>query len=205
LENTDVDGNSLSDEMTLTLINVPEAPEIPSGPDYVDVYKLQETNYTIQSVNEANDYFWELLPEEAGTLSFNDTTATINWNTDFLGEATLKVFASGDCGDGDFSEELIVFVDNTVGFNELDGNVQLTIAPNPNRGTFKIYLKTITEEPVDIIMVNYLGIEVFSMNNVMANQGFIKNVNNLNLSQGVYVMIIKQAGKRYSKKLLISK
>ena len=54
-------------------------------------------------------------------------------------------------------------------------------------------------------MFNYLGLEVFSLHDIKATNGFIETVSNLGLSQGVYVVIVKQAGKRYNKKVLISK
>lgn len=205
LENFDADGETLSDEMTLALINVPNAPETPQGPDYIDVYKELETTYSIVPVELAENYNWELLPEGAGEVMVDDTSATIYWNVEFLGEATLKASAVGECGEGEYSEELLIFVDNTVGFNMPDGTIKFIVSPNPNRGNFKLHIKSFEDSPVNISLVNYLGLEVYAKENISANNGFTENINTLNLSQGVYILVVEQAGKRHTKKVVVSK
>lgn len=39
-------------------------------------------------------YEWRLYPEDAGTLTFTNEKATIEWNKDFIGHATIKVSAT---------------------------------------------------------------------------------------------------------------
>ncbi len=113
--------------------------------------------------------------------------------------------AIGECGEGDYSEALIIFVDNTVGFSELDGKVQLSVAPNPNQGSFRVLINTIDKDYINLKLVNYLGIEVFAMNNIDASNGYDYRINKEGLPKGVYVVIVEQNGKYYNKKVLISR
>jgi hypothetical protein len=201
----DSDGEEYADDMVLTFLSAPEAPVVPEGPDYVDVYKQIETTYSIPELPDAVDYLWVLEPEEAGTLTVSDNQVTIYWDIDYLGEAYLTASVANECGMSTFSEPLVIFIDNTVGFSEFDEKVNLNIAPNPNQGYFKIIISTIEEDRVDVKLVNYLGSEVFSMENIDASRGFDYQMNARYLPQGIYVLIVEQNGRYYSKKVMISR
>lgn len=205
LEIIDNEGEEHSHEMVLTFIAKPDAPETPEGPDYVDVYKMIETEYSIPLMTGIDEYVWVLDPEEAGTLTADGINATVYWDIDYLGEAYLSVSAIGECGEGDYSEALIIFVDNTVGFSELDGKVQLSVAPNPNQGSFRVLVNTIDKDYINLKLINYLGMEVFAIDNIDASNGYDFRINKEGLPQGVYVVIVEQNGKYYSKKVLISR
>jgi len=200
----DVEGDAYSDDMTLTFKQTAEAPETPVGPDYVDVYNVTETDYTVQEVDGVLDYVWELWPEEAGSIIANDNMATVFWNDEYLGEASLKVSAVNDCGMGSFSDSLIIFIDNTVGaFTTPDKELMMMVAPNPNNGIFSLTIKTLEKSPVQIKLFNYLGVEVMSLENNNSSNGFTQVFSNPELQSGVYILVVKQNGKRYSRKVLI--
>jgi len=200
----DVEGDAYSDDMTLTFKQTAEAPETPVGPDYVDVYNVTETDYTVQEVDGVLDYVWELWPEEAGSIIANDNLATVFWNDEYLGEASLKVSAVNDCGMGSFSDSLIIFIDNTVGaFTTPDKELMMMVAPNPNNGIFSLTIKTLEKSPVQIKLFNYLGVEVMSLENNNSSNGFTQVFSNPELQSGVYILVVKQNGKRYSRKVLI--
>lgn len=194
-----------SDEMTLTIISAPAAPEIPVGPNYIDVYKDTETDYLIEEVADAVACNWQLEPEEAGALSTDGFTATVVWNQTYLGEAQLTVNVVGECGEGVFSEPLLIIVDNTVGMVKPDDNVQVVVAPNPNAGLFNLLIQTKNADPVNIKLVNSMGMVVFSLKGIDSSKGLKYQVNKENLSQGMYVLIVEQNGKVYSKKVLINR
>ncbi len=50
------------------------------------------SQYTTSSAT-LNSYQWQLSPDTAGTISFNDSIATVTWNTSFIGTAQLSVRA----------------------------------------------------------------------------------------------------------------
>ena len=201
----DNDGADMADEMLLTFTSAPKAPNTPEGPDYIDVFKVLETSYSTLVVDGATGYFWELWPEQAGELIENVNEATVYWNPDYLGDATLKVSAINNCGQGDFSEELNIFVDNTVGVNQLSSSIEMNISPNPNNGVFKFNLTTEYEKEVNIKMINYLGVIIFEMEKVSAQNGFTYYFDNKNLPSGVYLISISQEDKIFSRKLIINK
>ncbi len=202
----DVDGDPYSDEMILTFRQVPEIPETPVGPDYVDVYNTTETDYTVQQVEGASSFVWSLWPEVAGSVIADNNTATVFWNIDYLGESSLKVSAVNDCGMGLFSDSLIIFVDNTVGaFAAPDKELIMMVAPNPNNGNFQLSIKTLEKAPVHIKLFNYLGVELMSLENNNSENSFTHFFSKPELQPGVYVLIVEQKGKRYSRKVLIQK
>ncbi len=203
LENNDIDGEVLTDEMMLTFIDTPGAPDMPEGPEFVDVYKDPETNYSILSVPGADEYNWVLTPAEAGNLFADDTVVTVYWNIEFLGEVSLKAQSIGYCGESEFSDELVINIDNTVGLTKINDNVSIGIIPNPNNGYFRLLIKSLTEEKLNIKFFNSVGVEVYSQHNVSAVNGFVKEFNYQNLAQGIYLVIIKQGDAYYTKKVLI--
>ncbi len=201
---TDDEGEMI-DEMLLTLNSAPEAPNMPEGPDYIDVFKVLESSYSTVVVEGSIGYFWELWPEEAGELIENSNEATVYWNPDFLGDATLKVSTLNDCGQGDFSEELNIFVDNTVGVDQLSSSIEMNISPNPSNGEFKFDLNTEDGENVNVKMINYLGVTIFELEKVSAQNGFTYYFNNRNLPSGVYLISINKNDKTFSRKVIINK
>lgn len=201
----DNDDLEFSDDLTLTFSNGPEAPNMPEGDVYVDVFQVSETSYITNLIEGSIGYVWNLWPEEAGELFENNNESTIYWNPDFLGDATLKVSAINDCGQGEFSEELNIFVDNTVGINKLNSSIKLNIFPNPNNGIFSIDINTDDEKEIDIKMINNLGVTILEMEKISAYNGFTYYFDNKNLPSGVYIISINQGNKTFSKKLIISK
>lgn len=202
----DVDGDEFEDEMLLTYIGGPSAPEMPQGPDYVDVYQVVETGYSVQPVSDATGYSWLLEPAEAGTVISIDTFAVVQWNTAYLGEAYLSVAAVNDCGYSEQSEILNIIVDNTVGIGNVDNEqMQINIVPNPNNGIFKLNISSNNDAPVVITMVNYLGVEVFKKENIIATNGFVYPMERKELPAGIYIISVKQDEFRYSRKVLIGR
>jgi subtilisin family serine protease len=60
---------SISDDLLLTVEKLPAMALKPSGPDSVDLHKVQQTVYQIDDVVNAEAYEWLLEPEQAGELS----------------------------------------------------------------------------------------------------------------------------------------
>jgi hypothetical protein len=86
-------------------------PSNPIGPKSIR-FNSPPTEYYINSVADADKYEWVLNPNNAGTLNTNNTIASITWNSNFSGQATLKVKAWNGCGESELSEGLIISVDD---------------------------------------------------------------------------------------------
>jgi len=201
----DNENEAYSDEMNLSFLSTPNAPETPSGPDYIDLNETGSSSYSILSGPGATGYFWLLEPNEAGELIVSDTTATINWNSDFLGEATLSAALLNNCGTGGLSVPLHIIIDNTVGLSSVDDNVTLLIAPNPSDGNFRISIKSTDHAAIKWSIMNYLGAKVMNGSAQNASVQSDLLINRKDLQAGMYVLVVEQNGKFYSKKLIINK
>ncbi len=202
----DLDGETFEDDMLLTVIAGAETPQQPVGPDYVDVYQVYETEYAVEKVDGAIDYLWSLSPEDAGTIISVDTSAVVQWNLDYIGNAYISVAASNVCHFGEFSEELPIIVDNTVGVGDKGPeHTGITIIPNPNNGIFTLSVDTESNAPADITLVNYMGMKVLDLNNVIPEASNSIAIELNDLPAGVYVLSVDQDNNIMSRKVLINK
>ena len=94
--------------VTVEILYPPLEPATPTGPDVI----CDETSsdYESEGSDDADSYVWELSPQEAGTLTSEGLSATVEWNPDFNGLAYLSLYGVNDCGDGDPSEALEISV-----------------------------------------------------------------------------------------------
>lgn len=97
-------------QILVDIIYAPEAPETPTG--ITALCNDQITDYETTGVDGADSYGWVLTPDDAGTLEENDQEVSVQWNTDFEGEAQLAVYGINECGAGTSSDELVIDVDD---------------------------------------------------------------------------------------------
>lgn len=57
--------------------------------------------YAVNSVLNATSYVWNLTPDSAGIIIGSDATVSIDFSTSYYGQATLSVYGSNECGNGD--------------------------------------------------------------------------------------------------------
>jgi hypothetical protein len=69
------------------------------------------TTYTTLSQNSTS-YLWNLNPSGCGLISGNGTTATVDWNDQYIGSATITVQGINSCGQGATSNPLSVGIFN---------------------------------------------------------------------------------------------
>ena len=74
---------------------IPEeyVPQKPKG-DSIICQNTSKGSYTIESLANASDYKWKLLPEQAGTITWNSNNATVSWNQDYIGTVNIKLQVS---------------------------------------------------------------------------------------------------------------
>jgi hypothetical protein len=96
----------------------PLEPATPEGPEVI----CNDTSSTYESdgVEDADSYVWVLEPVEAGTLTFDELEATVEWNQEFSGMAEISLYGINECGDGNPSLSLEVQV-NDVPDPEING------------------------------------------------------------------------------------
>ncbi len=87
----------------------PGTPAKPMG-DTAVCYNVPNYIYSIDTTSLAIDYDWRLIPSEAGTLTMNDTSVSINWSSTFTGDAKLSVRSHNDCEYSGYSDSLIIHV-----------------------------------------------------------------------------------------------
>jgi hypothetical protein len=201
----DNDGLEFTDDMTLNFNYTPEAPNKPVGDTYVDVYKVSESEYFTDIVENTSGYEWVIQPSEAGEIMWEENNATVYWNPDFLGDASLMTRGLNDCGEGDFSEELFIFVDNTVGIKNNEPGFKISISPNPNKGEFKLVINTNENKNITLKIINYQGVEIMQPVNTTISTNYSGYFNFDNLPAGIYLLTIKSDNEILSKKLIVTK
>lgn len=93
----------------------------------------------------------------------------------------------------------------TVGINELENALSLSLYPNPTSASATVELENTTGEPIRVTVVDLLGRVVEESNKPETNGTYMKYTINQNgtLTNGVYVVNIDVNHQRISKKLVI--
>jgi hypothetical protein len=118
------------------------APGVPSnlsGPDTLCSIADPTSAYSFFSTLWASGYEWIIESENAGTLSYNDTTAQVTWNQQFEGAVNIFARSYNDCGYSSWSEPFVTQVYSCLGIEEQGGmeaweHGGLEIWPNPASG-----------------------------------------------------------------------
>jgi len=195
----------LTDDMlSITIIDVPEVPGTPTGPDHVDVFYTSTSSYTTSGSITANSYSWMIDPAEAGSITGNETTGLVEWDTDYLGTAIVSVAGVNDCGEGVFSEGFSVSVYNTVGLNKVTNNISVDVVPNPNNGDFAIKIRTDKQQKLNIKLVNAVGSVVYK-EEIEINKSFVQDLHLNKLNEGVYFLLIRGNNLNTVQKVIIQK
>jgi len=126
------------------------------------------------------------------------TQVKIYWSSDPDYSAELKVKAVNVCGESEFSDPLIIYVNWSVGMAMNSKNIPFDIYPNPNTGEFHIDLKR---------ELTIRSTRIFS------NQGrIIKEITGIgedqklvvkNLSPGIYYLVIETLDGKYFEKVIV--
>lgn len=99
----------LSEMLMINITGMPAVPAQPLGEVDFCVGTVTTVYQTTETVN-AEEYAWELIPAEAGTLTADGLTAEILWAEGFTGQAAVHVKSSNECGESTFSEPLNITI-----------------------------------------------------------------------------------------------
>jgi len=193
------------DTISLSLDPLPGKSAITSGPTDVDLYATTVTGYTGQEVSDADDYEWNLDPDNAGTISTNGTMADISWNQEFSGTASITLTAQNDCGGGPDSDSYVVTVYNSLDIRDIPGVNSLKIYPNPTDGEIIIRINTAGNLDFTVNVMNMLGNRI-TVRNFEASGGTNTFRIDLNTApEGIYTLVITSDGGSLERKLVLRK
>jgi PKD repeat protein len=101
------DGTNSSTQTLMECILVHDDPMIPDTPDGPVAICQGENNITYHT-NPANctDWYWEMSPSAAGSMTQTGPVIEINWNPEFHGAVQLMVAGMNNCGQSEMSEPL---------------------------------------------------------------------------------------------------
>ncbi len=176
----------MSNQVEVYVFFLPETPEMPSGEtlvcnDQTETYSVSETDYS-------DNYLWVLEPAEAGTVSGENTEIEIDWNEDFSGTANLSVTGINDCGEGDYSENLEIQVDNCTDINNISDENDFNIYPNPATDKLFIEYPSKIKEDGKVYIFNQLGQLMIDkkLSNFKGNKKIIIDLSPL--QEGIYIV-----------------
>lgn len=107
--NATANGSSVSDDLTLSFMLLPQTCATPAGETLLCI-GVETTNYMTEGAANADEYVWQITPEEAGMMTENGTSVNVAWTAGWTGEAAISVMGMNNCGNGAYSEVLAITI-----------------------------------------------------------------------------------------------
>jgi len=161
----------------------------PEGPEVVCTDHTFTTVYTTQG--SSNSYNWELTPAEAGTITPDSSSCTINWTPEWAGTASIRVQGTNDCGIGEWTPYKEILAKVCTGLNESKATLPLSVFPNPADAVINIVINARIADQVTVKLINSLGKVVYTENNVKISGRTTKSLSTSSLPQGNYMLKIE--------------
>jgi hypothetical protein len=83
------------------------------------------------------------------------------------------------------------------------GDISLAVYPNPNKGVFRVNFVANTVDNVEVSLFNTLGQKVYTQSYPGFSGFFNNDINESNLSSGVYFLKVLVGKKTYTEKVLV--
>lgn len=194
---TDDQGNSIADDLTLGFGNTPPMPDVPQGPSQVDISEVEVSVYTVEEVEEADNYTWHLEPANAGEVVPHGAEAYVTWNVDYTGMAFISVEAGNECGAGVVSDPLAIEVTNSlVGIPDLNPeSFEISVFPNPATERLNVMISGDKPENVRLSLVDFTG-RIYRFDRSI-------DIEKMNLLPGIYLLIAENENQRAIRKVII--
>jgi hypothetical protein len=193
--------NTIPASVTIIVDLAAEPPSQPVGPEYVNVFLTPATNYTTTESPFAIDYFWKLIPAEAGTLQQTLNNCQVNWNPQFNGAALLSVAGINSCGTGEYSQALSIQASPLIGIYDQPLGEKLIVWPNPAKNIINI--KSSLRGACRLSVFNSQGKVVFE-------SGYTDITNHISLdlselSTGIYILTLINGDNREMKRIVLTR
>jgi PKD repeat protein len=177
----------------------PEVPVIPSGPAN---FSTDTTTFTIYetSASNADDYTWELTPEDVGVITAGDTSTQVKiyWSNDPDYSAELRVKTENACGESEFSDPLIIYVNWTVGLSSTPFQNPFTIYPNPSDGRIFLHFNEHIQ-PVRLALYSSFGSQIEINNSRKSDGSYLFD----GLPSGIYILSVETEEAHYYEKIIV--
>jgi hypothetical protein len=192
------------DEMYLEINGDPGIPEIPDGPEYIDLLTVTTSEYTSSPLPSVIEYEWKLKPNEAGIIEGNGLTGTVTWDQSFHGLAYVSLRAIDTCGPGLYSEQFEVLVDEGgLGISEAGSGTRMMVYPNPNTGSFTLDLSVPASGNSEITIFNAKGIQIMHEKIMQHEKRFSVQYDLGKYPDGLYFIQLQAAGSSVSRKIIL--
>jgi hypothetical protein len=193
--------NTIPATVTVIVDLAAQPPLQPVGPESVNVFLTPATNYSTTESPFVTEYFWKIIPVEAGTLQQALNNCQVNWNPQFNGIASLSVAGINSCGTGDFSEALTIQASPFIGISDQPLGDKLSVWPNPAKNTINI--KSSLHGVCRLTVFNPQGKVVFE-------SGYTDITNQItldltHLSAGIYTITLENGDCREMKRIIITR
>ena len=176
-------------------------PTTPEGETLVDLRLNNETNYQTLT-DKTCEYIWSLEPEQAGSITANGKEASVAWDKDFRGQASVKVKMMDDCGESELSEALNIEVINSTQVAENQRHA-ITVYPNPADHQIHIDTDVLTSGPVVIVFINVLGKVAYATEKKVDGNHLHEVIDISGLNSGLYDIQIISDNRIYSTRFVI--
>jgi PKD repeat protein len=121
------DGTNSSTQTMMEYILAHDDPQTPDMPVGQTELCQGDTNLTYLTYPaNCTDWYWEINPSNAGTMTQTGPSIEIDWNSDFYGSVQLMVAGINECGQSNMSEPLNIFIQAMpVNAGLIDGPVEV--------------------------------------------------------------------------------
>ena len=190
-----------SGALEIVVVPVPLAPANITGAESVCWGETQL--YQIPAIPDATEYLWYLDPNSSGVVTANWNECTITWSDSYIGNATLKVKAANDCGEGPFSPTLNIMVDDCLGVDEPAEESAIKVFPNPSTGVFTISFDDAAVCISKVTITATTGVIVF---NQIFEQSGVESPLKIELSaipDGIYFLKLEGENQLITEKIVV--
>jgi photosystem II stability/assembly factor-like uncharacterized protein len=196
-----IEGDTLLIADYIGITPPPGIPGTPTGETEVCINYTPQTMYSTVGAENAENYIWEIVPAELGTIEGTGLTATVTWSG-LLDTAQIRVKGyNGICGDGEFSESIEVLCIICDGESENQNGDGVRIYPNPVTDKLNIcFSKGAGKTQVSII--NLLDEFVYEIKADPAVDPILTIDVNV-FHSGIYLIRIKNSSEDIIRKLVI--
>ncbi len=153
------------------------------GPDTIEI----QTDTILDAGAGWSTYLW----------STGDTTQTI----EVTSSGTYSVTVTGSCVGGEAYDD--IFVDVVTGVTDISDTENISIYPNPNRGSFQISFDFPHDEMIRASVINVFGQTIYQSKPEMGSGRTIKEVDLGSVPPGIYLVRIDYGGVRYIGNVLV--
>lgn len=177
-------GKSDYTSLEITVNANPEKANLPHG-DTELKKNPPNTQYVTAPIKGVSEYLWRIVPEFAGEITGHNNTAVVDWNDEFVGTAQISTAGINNCGEGEYSESLVVKIEDAVG--SVYSNIAfINIYPNPVNDLLNIEIQGVGQ--TTLIITDQLGRTLY--NSIIDAVEQNRQIPLAQFTAGIYNMLI---------------